>query len=155
LKLANAKMDIDENEITFSSSADLKPLNVDLTNMLDLAPILFVYASQIKEPSVFTGFENLKYKESDRLNCVINELKKINTIVDLKDERLMISKSELECINNVVFDDYNDHRLFFAFNILCKIIGYGSVKKSKSYNKTWSKFEVELNKGLYEKNSKL
>jgi 3-dehydroquinate synthase len=152
---ANANMTINDNAITFATSADLKPLNVDLTNMLDLAPILFVYASLVKAPSVFTGFENLKYKESDRLNCVINELKKINTIVDLKEESLTISKCELECINDVVFDDYNDHRLFFAFSVLCKIIGYGSVKKSKSYNKTWSKFDIELNKGLNEKNSKL
>ncbi|MDR2867153.1 MAG: hypothetical protein LBV55_00620 [Acholeplasmatales bacterium] len=153
-KNCGAKISITEQAISVESSDDLQAINVDLTNTLDLAPILFVYASQIKRPSIFTGFQNLKYKESDRLNCVLDELRKINTKIELSEQELKISKSDLDFRNDVTFDDYSDHRLYFAFNILCKLIGYGKVTNSKSHYKTWSEFPEELEKGLYEKNSK-
>jgi 3-phosphoshikimate 1-carboxyvinyltransferase len=130
---------------------DTKPLFVDLKNCIDLAPILFVYASLHFEKSVFTGYETLRYKESDRLKSMEVELKKIGVSFYEEDSQIFISSgSNAKLYHDAVFFDHGDHRVYFALRILTKIIGFGKVVKSSSKNKTWAEFDKILDRGYSE-----
>jgi len=137
-------IEIVENGFIINKIKIIKPLELDLKNYLDLGPILFVYAMFSPSTSIFRGYENLVYKESDRLNNMIKELKKINPDISIENDRLYITGKEQYQNKEVIFDDYNDHRLYYALSVLIKLIGFGKIVRSNSYKKSSHSFNKIL-----------
>ncbi|MBS2210482.1 3-phosphoshikimate 1-carboxyvinyltransferase [Carboxylicivirga mesophila] len=92
--------------------------NYNFINEPDLAQTLAVTCCLMDIPFHFTGLQTLKIKETDRINALINELKKLgyqlssNDIDDLKwdGERAAIEQEAA-----VTIDTYKDHRMAMAF----------------------------------------
>lgn len=120
-------------------------IELDMSQNLDLVPVLACMACLWLKKMVFYGVANLKYKESDRLKIIQEELSPFATI-DVKsyrgipDNQLIISPIETrnsysKPSRKFSFNAHNDHRFVMGFSLFAlkgtvRINGFESVKKS-------------------------
>ncbi len=91
---------------------------LDLINNPDLLPALAVLAFCKGIKIEFTGLQTLVGKESNRLEAIQTELKKLNADIQITDSTLKVnSQLDKEKLSKIVFDTYNDHRLAMAFSL--------------------------------------
>ena len=84
--------------------------------IIDELPILAVIASQSHGQTIIKNAEELKFKESNRIDTVCSELKKCGVDIKKTDDGFIIESSKK--INGALFDSYNDHRIA----MMCAII---------------------------------
>ncbi len=100
-------------------SPDMKPIKVvkeEVPSMIDELPLLMLIATQIEGESIFTGAEELRVKESDRIKAVVNNLKALSLKAEeLEDGAIIYGKQK---IKGGVVDSYHDHRIAMGFSIL-------------------------------------
>ena len=113
-------------------------ITADLSNCPDLGPALFALATQLEGTSVFTGCGRLRIKESDRIACMEEELRKLGCKISSSDDMVTINgKTGLN--ENVILHGHNDHRIVMALSVLaslsdgCIIEGAQAVSKSYPY----------------------
>ena len=86
--------------------------------MIDEYPILAVAASFANSPSVFRGLDELRVKESDRLELINENLQRcgVNSLINEND--LIINPSKNYKIKNDQIKTNFDHRIAMSFLIL-------------------------------------
>ena len=144
--------------ITYKESL-IKPqemIELDMSQNLDLVPVLACMACLWPKKMVLNGVANLKYKESNRLQIIQEQLSafadiKLNTYNGIVDNQLVVNprrdrachvsticsnENDPNCTGvDFVFDAHNDHRFVMGFSLfaLCGevcIKGFGCVRKS-------------------------
>ena len=105
---------------------------IDLSDVPDLAPILFVLAELLHGAS-FTGTEKLKYKESDRLLSMSEELSKYKKWRD----------APAGAPRHLILSSHNDHRVAMALAILLSHTG-GTLTGAECVNKSFPEFFERL-----------
>lgn len=129
------------NEVLTIEYKGSHPIDVNLTNAPDIAPIVSVLAIFTEGENILNGVDRLKYKESNRLDGIINWLELLGIQYSLDHNSLtIIGKSKINLLaqmpSNIEFDTNNDHRMVMASSILalflkgCTVKGIESVKKS-------------------------
>ena len=146
---SNKKIVDNENvaDITFKSS-NLSAINLKksiVTQMIDEIPIFCILASFANGVSTFTGGEELKYKESNRLETIYNGLKACRIKVIKKKDGLKIFGSQ-KPVGGCLIKTKFDHRIAMSFLIMGlnsqkKII----VDKPNCINTSFPKFKYLLN----------
>ena len=123
---------------------DLSSEYADL--MIDEYPIIAVAASFAKSPSVFRGLNELRVKESDRLELILLNLKNCGIRCNVDKDDLYIFPSQKYNLNtNIIQTDY-DHRIAMAFAKMGTKIGPLNIKDSNSINTSFPDFIREINK---------
>jgi 3-phosphoshikimate 1-carboxyvinyltransferase len=127
------------------SSPD-REITIDASQIPDLVPVISVIAS-LKE-NCTTNIINagrLRFKESDRLEAMASEMKKIGASIKETKNGLIIKGKGSLCGNTTV-NSRNDHRIAMALAIAaikCEnpiiLEGYESVKKT--YPKFWDDYQ--------------
>lgn len=117
---------------------------IDISNTIDLGPILFVMAALLNGAK-FTGTKRLQIKESDRVKCVCDELAKFGVSYMIGDNYCIINKSVLHK-PSLEIDSHNDHRIVMAFSVLLSKFG-GVIKDAEAVNKSYPTF-FSVIKGL-------
>ena len=110
---------------------------IDISNTIDLGPILFVMASLLNGAH-FTGIKRLRIKESDRVQCVCDELDKFGVKYVINDNECFIYKSELHK-PKLVISSHNDHRIVMALTIMLSKFG-GKIEEIEAVNKSFPNF---------------
>lgn len=110
---------------------------IDISNTIDLGPILFVMASLLNGAR-FTGIKRLRIKESDRVKCVCDELSKFGVKYEILENECTIYKSELHK-SNISILSHNDHRLTMAFTVMLTKFG-GVIEGVQAVNKSYPNF---------------
>ncbi len=150
INIFNERTNNNENicDIEVSSSdlhgCELGPEFADL--MIDEYPILAVAASFANSPSIFSGLQELRVKESDRLNLILLNLQ--NCGVECKsnnDDLLIYPSKKYKVRTNLIKTDF-DHRIAMAFCIMGTKIGPLEIEDSKCINTSFPTFKNELNK---------
>lgn len=120
-----------------------KSLNFNLKNAPDLFPVLSVLCALAEGKSILYGAENLKFKESNRIEKTAELLKMCGYSCGKTNDGLVIfgSKQKNKIQHQIVFDPDHDHRMAMAAGIL-KLAGYDILIKnsevvSKSYPDFW------------------
>ena len=115
---------------------ELHSTTIDLQNCPDLGPVLFVCASLAKGTTHFINTKRLRIKESDRVDAMECELKKLGIEIISSENEVWITggKWNTPC----VVDGHNDHRIVMALTIgaivsECGITICGAEAISKSY----------------------
>lgn len=121
-----------------------KKSRIDIKNCIDLGPVLFVFAS-LKNGGIFTSCCRLKIKESNRLNDMIEEMKKYGLKYTLSEDEdtLEINKVDIDKYQNLTFDSHNDHRLVMALSLVLSITG-GKIINSDAVKKSYPNFFDDL-----------
>ena len=82
----------------------------------DLFPSVAVACAAKGIETKLTGLENLRLKESDRVEAVCSELKKLGVNVEMEGATMLIHPSTMQYKEPV--DSHNDHRIAMAFATL-------------------------------------
>ncbi|MDD2650577.1 MAG: hypothetical protein PHF36_05500, partial [Candidatus Cloacimonetes bacterium] len=96
-------------------------IDVSMRDMPDQVMNLATLALFCKSPTIIRDIEVLRYKESDRINNLIHELKKIGADIEYQQQRLVINPRPLTK-QKVLLSSHNDHRLAMIFLILKQVI---------------------------------
>jgi len=122
------KQDPDFNIYIDTLSTEIQKKEINLQNNPDSLLPLALLASKNEHPVVFKGINRLIYKESDRIQSLINFLQTINVKTEITDDNdLMIYPSEIKMQN---ISTFNDHR----FAILAVILSTISSKEFTVYS---------------------
>ena len=115
-------------------------LTLDLKNAPDIAQTIAVTCFGLGIACHLTGLHTLKIKETDRLEALEAELKKLGAVIAITNESLSLSISEV-MNTNVAIKTYNDHRMAMAFAPLAFKVPIAILNAevvSKSYQKFWT-----------------
>jgi 3-phosphoshikimate 1-carboxyvinyltransferase len=110
----------------------------------DLAQTFAVTCCAKNVPFKFTGLQNLTIKETDRIEALITELRKLGYLLTQKDNNSLIWTGEkAEPEKNSRIETYEDHRMAMAFAPMALLrtleIAHPEVV-SKSYPHFWDDF---------------
>ena len=124
LKTMGCKLKIDSKNksVTFLNSNSLSGIDLNMSNIPDLFPVVCAVASFAAGKTRLYGAQHLKFKESNRITSIVSELSKLNiNIRELSDGAEIIGPNKLIPHNNL--NTYNDHRIAMILAILQSIIG--------------------------------
>ncbi len=115
--------------------------------MIDEYPILSIAASFANSPSKFKGLEELRVKESDRLELINSNLLNCGVNSSIERDCLLIKPQKKITVNNPVIKTDYDHRIAMSFCVMggmlnenLKILDHECINTSfpnfvKTYNK--------------------
>lgn len=126
----------------------LKPLGtVDMNETPDLVMTFAITSLFTKGSTKITNIANLRIKETDRLQALENELKKLGATV--KTGKDWIEINELKKVENkklIKISTYNDHRIAMSFGILTSIIKNLKIENPSCVSKSYPTFWHDLKK---------
>ncbi len=141
LENSGCKIDKQKNSVTVYKS-NLSPIDFDIEDCPDTAPIVSVLASKINGVSVLRNVERLKVKESNRLEAIIENLKKAGVKTWLEQNDLYIEGGNPKPSE---FDGYSDHRIVMAFTVLGAVVeGESIVSDREAVKKSYPEFFDQL-----------
>ena len=145
LESFGAKVIEEEDKTTFIPS-QLKGNEVDLADCPDLGPVLFALASITEGTTVFKNASRLRIKESDRIACMEEELKKLGcNITSTFDKVEVTGISKIK--ENVTLQGHNDHRIVMALSILlASSYAGGTITGAEAIAKSYPTFFEDLEK---------
>lgn len=117
-------------------------LDLDLVEQPDLAQTLVVCCCMMGVPFRFTGLQSLKIKETDRINALRTEMRKLGYVVGEENDSVLYWDGErCEADTEPVIDTYDDHRMAMAFAPCALKLGEIRINDphvvSKSYPGYW------------------
>ncbi|MEI8085313.1 MAG: 3-phosphoshikimate 1-carboxyvinyltransferase [Paludibacter sp.] len=119
-------------------------MEYDFTDQPDLAQTFAVTCCLKGIPFTFSGLESLKIKETNRIEALINELRKLGYLLFEPAEGMLAWDNErCEVAENVSISTYDDHRMAMAFApvALTRPITIENPEVvSKSYPNFWEDF---------------
>ncbi len=85
-----------------------------IANLIDEIPVLAILGTQIDGGIEIRDATELRIKESDRINAIVENLRRMNAKVDEFDDGFRVRRSELK---GSQIDTYGDHRIAMAFAV--------------------------------------
>lgn len=113
LQLMGAKVSQDNNSTTVTGS-ELHGIDIDMNDISDTVMTLGVVACFAKGTTKITNIGHIRHKETDRINALANEIRKIGGLVEEFPDGITIHPAEL---HGAEIETYNDHRIAMSFAI--------------------------------------
>ncbi len=130
-----------------SSGKQTSHFTYDFTDAPDLVPAVLTTCAAKKIKASITGVEHLKHKESDRMQALSIELKKIGAILIEKNKTYHLSFDEnISITEKLVFETYNDHRMAMCFAPLSIIFDKITIEDKDVVEKSYPAFWDDLKK---------
>lgn len=104
-----------------AKSSSLKGITImeeEVPNIIDEIPILAVLSCFAEGKTVFKGIDELKYKESNRIKAIVENLKECGASANYSDSSLEIMGNNKFFNKDIVIESFNDHRIAMAFAAL-------------------------------------
>lgn len=106
----------DNGVILRKTNRRIKKMFHDFVNEPDLAQTFVVACCMLNIPFLFTGLQSLKIKETDRIEALKAEMKKLGFLITDRENRIMEWNGErCEAEESPVIATYHDHRMAMAF----------------------------------------
>lgn len=122
----------------------LKGITIDMNDAPDSVPALAVVSLFANGKTLIKNIENLRYKESDRIQALANELSKLGARV--RTGKDFIEINPIKNYNSAVIETYNDHRIAMSFAIAQLKIPEIKIKNPECVKKSFPDFWQEFNK---------
>ncbi len=113
---------------------------IDLSNCPDLGPITFALAAACNGATI-TGIRRLRIKESDRVEAMATELRKLGCKIEAFENSVVI-KGGIKAPSEILYG-HNDHRIVMALSVLCTIVG-GEIRGCEAVSKSYPDFFEDL-----------
>ncbi len=117
----------------------------DFSDTPDLVPAVLATCAALQLPATVKGVDHLKYKESDRMQALGNELNKVGA--ELRENNGVFELSPVKnfrLAEKPVFDTYNDHRMAMCFAPLVLKYDEITVKDKEVVEKSYPGFWNDL-----------
>ncbi len=144
LKKMDVKFTKKNDAIILNGPFALKGGKCSLKDCPDLVPIMAVMALFAKGPTRLFDIAHAKAKESDRINDLANELRKVGANISAKSSELIIHPQD-NYRTGCVLDPHHDHRLAMAFAVLGLKLNV-TVKDIECTHKSYPDFVKDLKK---------
>lgn len=115
LEQMGANVEYSDYWIEVTGTGELNGVDVDLNHIPDAAMTIATAALFAKGPTAIRNIYNWRVKETDRLNAMATELRKVGAIVDEGDDYIHITPPE--SLTTAAIDTYNDHRMAMCFSL--------------------------------------
>ena len=123
---------------------DLMGQKLDISNCPDLGPVVMCLGVLSHGCTTINGASRLAYKESNRLEAMANELRKIGGSVADDGKTVDITGGFSSCSD--VIDSHNDHRVVMSMAIAGAVLDSGIVIKNANVcDKSYPEFFEDLN----------
>ena len=146
-RLMGAKVAEEKGALVIASDGDkLRGGTFDLGDTPDLLPVVAALALRCDSPVVIVGTAHARFKETDRIAIVAEELSKLGVDVKERDDGLQIrpQKGRLEA---APMDAHDDHRMFMAFSLASMLIPGGApVVGAESLDVSYPTFLEDIRK---------
>lgn len=124
------------------SNRMLRRMDYDFTNQPDLAQTLVCTCLAIGMHFNFRGLASLKIKETDRIEALKTEMRKLGYVIyDYNDSELRWDGEKCDVMPDVSIDTYDDHRMAMAIAPMAIVLGEIKINNpevvSKSYPHYW------------------
>ncbi len=110
----------------------------------DIVQTIAVTCVGLRIKGIFTGVSHLKFKETDRLKALKNELTKLGAKVIINNETLTVYPPQI-IPNGLTINSYQDHRMVMSFAALEKlgiqVVFDDKNAVKKSYPQFWQEFD--------------
>ncbi len=148
IRIKNIKDDYEKTADIEIKSSNLEAIVLDeelVPNLIDELPILFIAAAFASGKTIIRGVEELKTKESDRLEAMSNSLGILGVESKTYSDGIDINgKSSLN--SSVTIDSFGDHRIAMASSIACSMLdGKNIVKNVENIQTSFPKFTETCN----------
>ncbi len=139
-----AQTEINDSRVRCVKS-ELKGTEIDATDIPDLVPVIAVLAAFSKGQTVIKGARRLRFKESDRIKSVVENLKLIGVDVIQTEDGMIINGGAK--LHPAKLKGYNDHRIVMAFSIAALFLnGATEIDDAISINKSYPSFFEDYNR---------
>ena len=101
-----------------------KEICFDLADCPDLGPALMVLACLSNKNVTVNNIARLRYKESDRVECMIEELNKFGYHIEASENTMFIKAQKINEKEGIVVNSHNDHRIAMAMSCLATVYKY-------------------------------
>lgn len=122
-------------------------LDYDFINQPDLAQTFVVCCALMNVPFRFTGLHTLKIKETDRMEALKTEMKKLGYIIRTENDSIMSWNGErCEPQQEIAIDTYEDHRMAMAFAPAAFKLPYILINNPQVVSKSYPHFWDDMRK---------
>lgn len=119
----------------------------DFEDCPDIVQTCAVVAAAKKIPLLMRGLNTLRVKETDRIQALVTELKKVGVGCSEPGRGILeINSFSGQTENDVVIETYEDHRMAMAFAPLAILNPRLQMREANVVVKSWPKFWDELKK---------
>lgn len=141
-----ARFTEEEVEVRGDGRPDEERYELNLSQEPDLVPALAVAAAISQRKFRFTGIGNLRFKESDRLEAIKQELGRLGYVLHIEEDELSWDGKTKEREGEIIIDPHDDHRIAMAFAFTALSIGEIRIKNPDVVEKSFLHFWDELPK---------
>ncbi|MDD3905308.1 MAG: 3-phosphoshikimate 1-carboxyvinyltransferase [Candidatus Omnitrophica bacterium] len=111
----------------------------DIPGIIDELPIIFVLASLAKGRTVIKGAEELRVKETDRINSMSANLRAMGARINVGSGEIVIDG--VDSLNGASFKSYGDHRTCMAMTVAALAAkGSSAIDDTECVNKSFPGF---------------
>ncbi|MDR0460018.1 MAG: 3-phosphoshikimate 1-carboxyvinyltransferase [Nitrososphaerota archaeon] len=144
LKQMGVNMKIKEHSVEVQGVDDLlQAIDIDATNIPDLVPICAVLACYAQGESKIFNAQRLRFKESDRLATVCEELTKMGALISMEESGLTI-KGPCK-LYGATINPHNDHRIAMSCTVAAlRAEGETVVENADCIRKSYPLFYSDL-----------
>ncbi|MCA1320735.1 3-phosphoshikimate 1-carboxyvinyltransferase [Bacillus tianshenii] len=134
-------------DITVETS-ELKGVEISgdiIPRLIDEIPIIALMATQASGTTVIKDAEELKVKETNRIDTVVNELKKLGADITATEDGMIINGGTK--LEGAVLDSYGDHRISMM-GAIASLIANGEtvLENEEAINVSYPSFFEHLNR---------
>lgn len=104
----------DARGLTITGPAQLHGTTINMNAISDTAPTLAAIASNATSPTLITGVEHMRWKETDRVRAMATQLKAMGADLDERQDGLLIRPAKLR---HAQVATYDDHRMAMSLAI--------------------------------------
>ncbi|HSJ85050.1 MAG TPA: 3-phosphoshikimate 1-carboxyvinyltransferase [Acidimicrobiia bacterium] len=115
----------------------LEPADEDMSGSPDGALAVAVAALFASGPSRLRGLGSLRFKESDRLSALADEINRLGAHARIEGTDLLISPAELRPTR---IETYGDHRIAMSFALIGLVMPGIEIAEPKVVAKTWPEY---------------
>lgn len=145
LKRFGAEVTVENNLINCRKSK-LNGIEIDASDIPDMVPSLAVIGAFANGKTVIQGAQRLRFKESDRIESVVYNLRAMGVEVEETDDGMIITGCA-ENIHGVKMKGFNDHRIVMAFSVAALFAkGESEIDDAESINKSYPSFFEDYNR---------
>ncbi|MEM4781357.1 MAG: 3-phosphoshikimate 1-carboxyvinyltransferase, partial [Halalkalicoccus sp.] len=109
------RWDREEGVIEVSRSA-LSGVTVDVGDTPDLLPTIAVLGAAAGGETRITNCEHVRYKETDRVSAMADELEKLGASVTEHEDELVVHGGDSE-LSGATVEGHDDHRIIMALSV--------------------------------------
>ena len=144
LEKLGVQVNIGDDVITVKSPQLLKGGRFDLSNTPDLLPPIAILALKTSKPIEIFNVRHARFKETDRIAILAQELSKLGVNVTEKEDGLILNAPGI--IKSAELNSFEDHRLFMAFSISAMFVGNCTVTDPDSVYVSYPTFIDDMNR---------